>query len=243
MANNPLTLAIETSTRRGSIALRVQNEPYHFRELTGERPHTAEMFPAIQELLREAGRTSADIGVFCYSSGPGSFTGLRVAATVGRMLQSAVGCDVVAVSTLEVIARNLLSHPDKPARIAAILDARREQVYGALFELSREGDLTRIDGPAIFDPQPWLAGLARPFWIVGDGIRVHADACQACGGRVADESCWSPSAREVLTIGVRLHRSGNVCRPEEIVPLYLRPPACEEVYEQRRAEARRRRGE
>ncbi|MCH8806920.1 MAG: tRNA (adenosine(37)-N6)-threonylcarbamoyltransferase complex dimerization subunit type 1 TsaB [Planctomycetes bacterium] len=243
MTNNPLTLAIETSTRRGSVALGVQNGPLGFRELTGKRPHTAEMFPAIQELLRDAGRLAADIGVFCYSSGPGSFTGLRVAATVGRMLQSAVGCEVVAVSTLEVIARNLLSQPDKPERIAAILDARREQVYGALFERSSEGDLTRIDGPAILDPQSWLAGLSPPFWIVGDGIRIHADACRVSGGRVADEACWPPSAREVLTIGVRLHQSGNVCRPEEIVPLYLRPPACEEVYEKRRAEARRRRGE
>lgn len=243
MANNPLILAIETSTRRGSVALGVQNGPLGFRELTGKQPHTAEMFPAIQELLRDAGRPAADIGVFCYSSGPGSFTGLRVAATVGRMLQSAVGCEVVAVSTLEVIARNLLSHPDKPERVAAILDARREQVYGALFDRSDEEDLTRIDGPAVFHPHPWLAGLLPPFWIVGDGIRIHADACQASGGRVADEACWPPSAREVLTIGARLHQSGNVCRPEEIVPLYLRPPACEEVYEQRRAEARRRRGE
>ena len=94
--------------------------------------------PTIRDLLDENGLTASEVGVFCYSRGPGSFTGLRIAATVGRMLQSAVDCRVVAADTIEVVARNVLSHPDRPERIVAILDVGRARAYAALFQ--RVGD-------------------------------------------------------------------------------------------------------
>jgi tRNA threonylcarbamoyladenosine biosynthesis protein TsaB len=236
-------LAIETSSRRGSVALAADGGLVAARRLTAERPHTAALIPAIADMLRDAGRRPADIDLFAYSSGPGSFTGLRVAATVGRMLQSAVGCAVAAVSTLEVLARNALDHPEKPRRIAAILDAKRRQVYGAVFERVDDGELRVVVAAGVYDPASWFAKVEQPFWILGEGVRYHGETCESSGGTVLDESYWEPSAEQVVVVGRRLVAEGRLCRPEQIVPLYLRPPACEEVYEQRRAEARRRRGE
>ena len=199
--------------------------------------------PTIRDLLRENGRRLADVDVFAYSSGPGSFTGLRVAATVGRMMQSAVGCRVVATPTLEVIARNTLAHPSAPACVVALLDAKRGQVYAAVYERRGDDDLRPLVPAHLCEPGALLESVAAPFCIVGAGAAVHAEACTASVGEVLNESYWPPSAEQVLAIGRRMAAAGHVCKPEEILPLYIRPPACEEVYEQRRAEARRRRGE
>ena len=236
-------LAVETSTRPGSVALSSGLAPPAIRELAPERRNAAELMPAIDDLLRGAGRRLRDVTLFGYSRGPGSFTGLRVAATLGRMLQSAVGCAVVAVPTLEIIARNALSHPEQPARLAVILDARRGQVFGGVFE-RRDDELVTVVPAGLFDPEPWLSTLEQqPLWVMGEGLKKHGEAVTACEGRVLEEEYWPVRVEHVVTVGRRLAAAGSFCRPEEIVPLYIRPPECEEVYEQRRAEARRRRGE
>jgi tRNA threonylcarbamoyladenosine biosynthesis protein TsaB len=243
MATDKVMLALETSGRRGSVALARDGELAAFRWLSAERTHTSELMPMVQELLGEVGVRPADIGLYCYSRGPGSFTGLRIAATVGRMLQSALGCRVVAVPTLEVIARNALAHPERPKRLVAILDAKRGQVYGAVFERCGESDLQTAVEPGIYAPGSWLASVAKPFSIIGEGVGFYREACKASGGVILEEDYWPPSAEHVVIVGERLARNGRFCCPEEIVPLYLRPPECEEVYETRRAAARRRRGE
>lgn len=240
-------LAVETSDARGGVALARGGDVAAARPLSADRRYTSELFPVIRDLLAEAGLRPANLDIFCYSSGPGSFTGLRIAATVGRMLQSAVGCRVVAVPTLEVIARNVLVHPARPARVAAILDAKRGQVYGAAFErqsgADAPDDFKTIIPAGLYDAGPWLADLEKPFWILGAGVALHADACAASGGQVLEEAYWTPTAEQVVAIGARLAAAGKFCKPEEITPLYLRRPEAEEVYEQRRIEARRRRGE
>jgi len=238
-----LLLAIETSGQVGSVALAWGERLLGLRRLSEDRPHTAELLPAIDDLLRENGRRLAEVGVFAYSCGPGSFTGLRVAATVGRMMQSAVGCRVVAVPTLEAIARNALADPDRPNRIVALLDAKRGQVYAAVYERIADDELRSLVAARLCEPATLLKSVKPPFCMVGEGVRQHAEACAASRGLILDEAYWPPSAEHVLTIGRRLAAAGRVCKPEEIVPLYIRPPECEEVYEQRRAAARRKRGE
>jgi len=238
-----LFLAIETSGRVGSVGLALGRELLAVRRLSGQRPHTAELLPAIRDVLAESRWRPADVGVFCYSCGPGSFTGLRVAATIGRMLQSVVGCQVVAVPTLEVIARNALRDPHGPDRIVPLLDAKGGQVYAAAYERAAADGLRCVRDAGLYEPGELLSGIAPPFCILGEGVRQHAAACQASGGSVLEEDCWPPRVEEVLAIGRELAARGRICRPEEIVPLYIRPPECEEVYEERRAAARRRRGE
>jgi tRNA threonylcarbamoyladenosine biosynthesis protein TsaB len=238
-----LLLAIETSGRVGSVGLALGERVLGLRRLSADRRHTAELLPAIRDLLTEHGHGLGDVDVFCYSSGPGSFTGLRVAATVGRMVQSAVGCRVVAVSTLEVIARNAIAHPDRPGRIVSLLDAKRGQVYAAAYAREANGKLRPIVDAGLYEPAALLKGIEPPFAIVGEGVRQHAEACASSRGVVLDESYWPPSAEHVLAISRRMAAAGEICQPHEIIPLYIRPPECEEVYEQRRAAARQRRGE
>lgn len=211
-----------------------------WRSLSPERRNAAGLLPAIADLLAEADCRPLDVELVCFSQGPGSFTGLRVAATVARMWQCAVGSRVVAVPTLEVIARNALRCPDLPPRLAVVLDARRGRLFGALFEPIGPQELHTAE-PAELRDADWLNGLARPCGLLGEGVREHVQPASAAGLVVLPEEYWLPNAREVLAIGRRLAGEGRFCRPEQIVPAYLRPPECEEVYEQRRAEARQRR--
>jgi hypothetical protein len=87
----------------------------------------------------------------------------------------------------------------------------------------------------------WIASLPRPCVVVGDGLKTHAEAVRAAGLDALGEEFWWPDARQVLALGRELAAAGRFCTPAQIVPLYLRPPECEEVYEQRRAEAKAKR--
>jgi tRNA threonylcarbamoyladenosine biosynthesis protein TsaB len=236
-----LLIAIETSSFAGSLAAARGGTVCATRSIVADRRHTAALLPALHDLLGECGATARDIGVLAYSAGPGSFTGLRIAATIARMLQSAVGCAVVAVPTLEVIATGAAERLAPDAHVAAVLDARRGEVFGALFRRAADGTLATLAPAAVHDPAAWLANLPRPLVIAGEGLRVHAAALSGDGVTHLDESCWTPQAATVARLGDALARAGHVCSPTDIVPHYLRRPECEEVYEQRRAAAKARR--
>jgi tRNA threonylcarbamoyladenosine biosynthesis protein TsaB len=237
-----LLLAVETSHLQGSVALADARGVLGERALAAQPRNAAALIPAIDELVRAAERRLADLAVCAYSCGPGSFTGLRVAATLAGMLQSVSGCRVVAVPTLAVIAENAAGQPEGPEHLAVMLDARRGEVFGGLFQRSDEGWSATSD-VVVVEPAGWLAGLPQPLWVTGAGAAVHAAAVAAAGATALEESCWLPRAENVVVLGRRLASEGRFCAPEEIRPHYGRPPACEEVYEQRRAAARQRRGE
>ena len=238
-----ILLAIETSGLMGGVGLADGGALLGVKSLSADRRHTSELMPTIADLLTEHGLRLADVRVFAYSTGPGSFTGLRVAATIGRMIQSTVNCEVVAVPTLEVIARNALYHPDKPRTIVAILDAKRGQVYGAAFERVDSDQLHSLVEADLYDPAELFTRVDPPFCIIGEGARNHADSCAASAGTVLAAELWPPSAEQVIAIARRMASAGEFCAPDQIIPRYIRPPECEEVYEKRRAEARARRGE
>lgn len=237
-------LAIETATHDGSVALlRGDGAPIE-RRLTLERRHSADLLPTIDALLREHGLGPRDLGAVAYSAGPGSFTGLRVAATVATMLQEVIGCDVVAVSTLEALAVGALPQPAGTV-IVSVLDAARDRVYFAAFRAcDSAGGSAAVETLTSPEVRPLTAafdGLERGFVATGPALRRHAAICASAGGKTAAEEVWRPRAAVVAELGRAAWRNGQVCSPHEITPHYLRPPECEEVYEQRRAEALARR--
>lgn len=236
-------IAIETSSRRGSVAAAEDGARVLQIELSADRRHTSELLPAVRTLCGEMAWEVGDITAVYFSRGPGSFTGLRVAATVARMLRWSLGCEVVAVPSLEVIAHNALTREDRLGRIAVMLDAKRGQVFGALFEQDGAGRLRTIDKADLRDPAEWIAAIEPPFCVIGDGAAAHRETCEASGATVLGESYGTPAAANVVVIGERMFEDGCLCRAEDIAPLYLRRPEAEEVYEQNLAEARRRRGE
>jgi tRNA threonylcarbamoyladenosine biosynthesis protein TsaB len=237
-------LAIETSTERGSVALGRASGTIAERALAADRRHTTALLPAVHEMLQGQGLKPADVEAVGFSQGPGSFTGLRIAATIARMWTSVTGCRVVAVPTLEVIARNAIASARPPAwhtgHIAVVVDARRGQVFGGLFR-SEAGELRTMEAAALREVPAWFGSLPRPCLLIGPGPGRWREHAAGAGLEVAAEDQSWPRAAEVLAIAAAKAGRGEFCPAAEILPLYIRRPECEEVYEQRRATARQRR--
>jgi tRNA threonylcarbamoyl adenosine modification protein YeaZ len=145
----PLILAIETSGRLGSVAVAQGPQLLAEKQFSGPMRHSAEVFPAIVDLLGRSDKKPADVEQVYISAGPGSFTGLRIAVTIAKTMALAGQCKIVAVDTLDCIAANVIDNcraglaPPIPPfnRLAAILDAKRGQFFIAVYEQSAQHDL------------------------------------------------------------------------------------------------------
>jgi tRNA threonylcarbamoyl adenosine modification protein YeaZ len=147
LGNQILTLAVETSSRIGSVALALGDHLIEEAAFSSPMQHSAEMFPAIEGLLARHGHTPPDIEQVHISVGPGSFTGLRIAVTLAKAMHLAQGVKIVTVDSLDVVAANLADPPQDPAagpgeplpdplpeRIAALFDAKRGQFYASIYD-------------------------------------------------------------------------------------------------------------
>ena len=108
----PLTLALETSGAVGSVALALEDGTVVERTFPEGTTHGTGLFPACRDLLAEEGREIGEVGLVAVSQGPGSFTGLRVGVSAAKGLAFGLGCDLVGVSTLDVLAENGREEPD-----------------------------------------------------------------------------------------------------------------------------------
>ena len=163
-----LIFAFETSAKAGSVALmdedRLLGEVYQNTALT----HSQTLLAMGQELLTNCGFTPADVTAVAVASGPGSFTGVRigVAAAKGFAWGRQIPC--YGVSTLEAMALNLGVHD---GYVCPVMDARRAQVYNAIF-CANSGKYERIcpdRAIALEDLGKELKNLEKPIFLVGDG--------------------------------------------------------------------------
>jgi len=179
------------------------------------------VLPLVDLVLRRAGAAPDDVEAFAVSVGPGSFTGLRVGIATVKGLAFGSGRPVAAVSSLRALARRA---PAEASVAAALLDARRGEVYGAAYalpaplprELVAEGVYRPEELGAKLSAEPGLA-------LVGEGALLHAEALRAAlpeARLVPDAS--APRARDVGVLGARHLARGEGIAAEELVPRYLR---------------------
>lgn len=261
-------LAIETSTLSGSVALLRDGILLGQTLLSPELRRTGQLLPAIRDLYREHALSPHKTACVAFSAGPGSFTGLRTGATVARMFHSVLNCPVVAAPSLAVIAAQCIdAEPVATSSVATVVDARGGLVFAAEYRCEAQasplaaggkdsGGLPTWERETPIDSQRVLHAVIRPgayrleafLELVSPNARLavlNSDAFRAApplvDRRMADPQLCLPQASTVARIGLALLASGRVCGREQIVPTYLRPPECEEVYEARRAAARARR--
>jgi tRNA threonylcarbamoyladenosine biosynthesis protein TsaB len=158
---NPLILAIDTTHECGSLALARGEDLIEETLLRAPGGFAHVIYEHLAQLLGRHGVTPAMVDCFAAASGPGSFTGVRVGLACVKGLAHALGKPVVAVSNLEALA----SFGSAPLR-AVVLDARRGEVYGAVYD-----DAGRLASPEVVTKFPaWLATLPE-----GDLEFVSAD--------------------------------------------------------------------
>ena len=163
-----LILAFETSAKAASVALlegdKMLSESYQNTGMT----HSQTLMVMAEDMLKQCGKTAKDVDAVAVAEGPGSFTGVRigVAAAKGFAWGREIPC--YGVSTLEAMAQSLGIYD---GYICPVMDARRSQVYNALFEADR-GEITRIREDraiSLDDLAEDVKKLEKPVFLVGDG--------------------------------------------------------------------------
>lgn len=165
-----IILAVETSSRVGSTALARGANVLEERRLSGPMQHSSELFPTIATLLNDHGYVPGDIDQVHIATGPGSFTGLRIAVALAKAMHLAAGVRIVTVDSLDVVAANLAidgldqSGPTiVPDRICALFDAKRGQFYASVYQRIDEGT-EKTPGDAAEDPGYRIPAPGNGLW-------------------------------------------------------------------------------
>lgn len=240
-----VALALEFSGKVGSVAAALEDGPIHEQTLETIGRHSAEAPAACADLLASLGAAMRDVTVCAFSQGPGSFTGLRVAATMARMLAFSNRARIIAVPTLELLALHARECATVPpgAAVAAVRPARPERVFAAIYAFGDERSMREVLAAREYPLLELLAALPPACHVTGDGLELHAARFTQAGAICLPSAFWRPGAACVLSAARERARRGAFCEPADASPLYLRPPECEEVYETRRAAAISRRAE
>ncbi len=215
-------LALESSARAASCAVLADGEVLSSAWQATGLTHSRTLLPMVEDMLRNSELTVQDMDAVAVAAGPGSFTGLRIGVAAVKGLAWAVEKPCVPVSTLEALAWPL-AHLD--GNIVCAMDARRQQIYNAIF-LAVDGTLTRLREDraiSLEDIAADLEALDGPVYIVGDGAKLCYDflirrgiSCEPAPGHLRLQSA--------VGVGLAAWRrwpDGKVSA-QELTPVYLR---------------------
>jgi tRNA threonylcarbamoyladenosine biosynthesis protein TsaB len=222
-------LGIDTATEACSAAVWLDGRILQ-REVEVERGHADLILTMVDELLAEAGVTLAAFDAIAFGRGPGSFTGVRLAASVTQGLAFGAGVPVVAVSDLRAVAqRAVLQIVNNSVAVRQVLvcnDARMKEVYWACFELGGEGLMVpvgeeRVSKPAdVRLPDTWLECKV---YGAGRGFSAYPELRESLSSRLEIVAAQLlPRAQEIVLLAAAEVRAGRVATPEQAVPIYIR---------------------
>jgi len=242
MNQKSLVLAVETSSRIGSVAIAFDKKIVAEATFSAPIKHSAEIFPAIGDILGRFSQNPDNIKQIHISAGPGSFTGLRIAVTLAKTMNLANAAKIIAVDTLDVIAANAndyfkekITTTDAPERIAAVLDAKRGQFFIAVYrrktrstqKTDTNGTWKKIFPDSLMTAPQFLDQFTseeKPIWLLGDGLLYYKDIFKADTVRFMDEKYWSPRASNVFLLGYEKALANKFEDPLTLTPNYLLRP-------------------
>lgn len=226
-------LAIDASGLSGSVAYisdyKLVGEYYICHKLT----HSQTIMPMLEHLKGLIGFEMNEIDAVAVTSGPGSFTGIRIGVATAKAMALAIGVPIIGIPTLDVMAHNI---PFASGVICPIMDARRNQVYTGIYQwengiLEREGDHLAVEIDELLEK---LAGRQTIF--LGDGVDVLKGKITDVMG---DAAQFAPSflhmqrASVLAQLACEAFEKGEMVDADEFVPIYLRKSQAERELEER----------
>lgn len=216
-------LALDTSTEACSCALAIDGR-VHERYVVAPQQHASLILASIETLLRDNDLGFADLDAIAWGRGPGSFTGLRIAAGVTQGIAFAAELPVIEVSTLAALALAAWEEQGK-ANVFACLDARIDEVYWGLFEI-RDGLPVATAPEQLCKPEaiPGSTLAAAAAWsAVGNGLaygeRFPAELHARFTHRLPEAL---PRAGHIATLAAAAFARGETVVAEQVSPVYLR---------------------
>jgi tRNA threonylcarbamoyladenosine biosynthesis protein TsaB len=217
-------LAIETATEACSVALYRDGEVSQCHEVI-PRQHSQRLFAMLGELLPDGDLRRQGVDAIAYGCGPGSFTGLRIAASAVQGLAFAHSLPAVPVSTLACQAQTALRRESLPVNtlVLSLLDARINELYYATYGYV-DGLAALRTGPGGCAPADLIVGDdGQPLYAVGSGCRflegLPTQLQQRIHGRAGD---LLPEARDLIPLALAGLERGEIQRPEDVQPVYVR---------------------
>ena len=216
-------LALETSAVAASAAVcedeALVAQSFQRTGLT----HSATLMPMVESMLQNAGLKLEEMDLIAVAAGPGSFTGLRIGVSAAKGLAWPLDKPCAGVSTLEAMAWQLSG---MEGVVCAAMDARRQQVYNALFEM-KDGKPVRLTPDraiSLEDLQMELANVEKTQIIVGDGAHLCYNALQKCGYpvRMAPPHLQYQTAWGVARCALEQARAGKLTDAAGLIPNYHR---------------------
>jgi tRNA threonylcarbamoyladenosine biosynthesis protein TsaB len=214
-------LALDTATEACSAALFNDGELLSRFEIA-PREHAQKILPMMDDLLSEAGLILKDLDALAFGRGPGSFTGVRVAASVVQGVAFAAELPVVPVSTLATLAMKGVD--EGYDHVLAAIDARMQEVYWGEYRVDEAGLPELVGEERVIPPGHAPIVLDTPAYGMGSGWGAYENALRQQAGSllIAMDGDALPRAEEVARLGVAYFDRGVAVDAAEALPVYLR---------------------
>lgn len=224
-----IVLAFDSVAKVASCAVCKDERPLAIYSIDNGLTQSELLLPMAEDILKSLKLTFDDVDAFAVSTGPGSFTGVRIGVSLVKGLAFGKGKAVIGVSALQALAENLSGIS---ALVVPCMDARRGQVYTAVFRSDKDG-LTRLTEDMAISLRE-LAEILKGYseediYLCGDGYNVAREALVESGIKL----CRTPSllinenAYSVAVSAIKKYNEGGAVSDIEIAPTYLRVPQAE----------------
>lgn len=225
-----IILAVDTTTFTGSVALLEKTKLLAEVNIDSSSTYSERLLPAVDFILQTNELKIQDMDGFAVAAGPGSFTGIRIGLSTVKSFSYASGKPAAAISALEALALKL-RHPQSHL-LCPLLDAKKGEVYAALFE-SRGGKLQEIVPQGAYLPDRFFSLLPshRIISFIGNGMDAYRDKIFQY---FKDKARFSQRshfiAYEIGLLGYGLLKKKKGASAQELKPLYFRKSQAEEKH-------------
>ena len=217
-------LALDTSSQAASCALLEDERPIGTFYIDAKLTHSQTILPMVENMLSACQQKLSDVDLFAVSNGPGSFTGLRIGTAAVKGMAHALNKPCIGLSTLEGLAYNMIGHS---GIVCAVMDARCNQVYTALFDLD-DGMRRMTEDLAIplEELHEILKKQEKNIILVGDGAVLCYNSIMeqdVCSVTLAPAHQRLQNAHSV-GLAVLYNHLDEAAAAKELQPSYLRLP-------------------
>jgi len=224
-------VGIETSGSIGGVAVCDGNTVVGRQTFGKASSHGKEIVSTLEAVFNEIKWKPEDIDLIAVSTGPGSYTGLRIGVACAKTLAYGLGKPVIDVPTLDVLAENI---KDDVKHICPVIDAKRKMVYACVYDRSNNRN-KRITDFLIIKPDKLIDILPESTLIFGDGVAPYKEIFAQ--GNITIEEDEKPGIAEAVNVarlGLERYEQSERCEINALVPLYLRKSEAEEKLQERR---------
>ena len=225
-------LALDSTAEVSSVAVCEGEKLLSEITINTGNTHSETLLPAVEQALLMANVTVDDIDLFACTTGPGSFTGVRIGAATVKGIAYGKEKPCVSVSTLDALAYNLHGYN---GIICPVMNARRSQVYNALFECN-SGSLVRLcpdRAISIAELDEELKDKREPIYLCGDGYDITEKGFKSTIAQYVPVRYRYQNAYSVAMIALRHFNNGETLSDTELAPIYLRPSQAERERQER----------